>query len=108
MFRQKTLKIWLKKSKQTVLLNNSLLLSKIETNRKKIRRHPKINFSAKAKKGGWVGMTKSFLISHVHLHTCVFIYVGGRLVCGWSLAAPIRERALSKTNGLTDSDLVKI
>ena len=39
-----------------------------------------------------MGLTKSFLISRVYLYTCVFIYVGGRLVPGWSLAAPFRER----------------
>ena len=50
-----------------------------------------------------MGLAKSFLISRVYLYTCVFIYAGGSLVLGWSLAAPIREREVKQLTYLIKS-----
>ena len=55
------------------------------------------------KKGGWVGLAKTFLTYQVYLCSCIYFWASRPLVPGWSLAVPIREREVKKP-----ADLMKI
>ena len=53
--------------------------------------------------GGWVGLARTFLTYQVYSCSCIYFWASRPLVPGCSLAAPIREREVTKP-----MDLMKI